>query len=140
MLFEVVDSRGCVAMHTSEPTCVPYADLAVIGAAGYQFRVDGKIVSKNKVADAVQQSTGTYIPVQPSAATVVSSAPSVATPANASPTSKAVRCVDTGEIFKNQSEAARAYKIDPAQVSDSIKTGRPRSGYTFERYYGPMEE
>ena len=41
--------------------------------------------------------------------------------------------IDTGEIFKTQSEAARRFNIDPAQVSDSIKTGRPRSGYTFER-------
>lgn len=50
--------------------------------------------------------------------------------------SKKVRCVDTGEVFDTQSAAAKHFKIDPAQVSDSIKTGRPRSGYTFEKVIG----
>lgn len=48
-------------------------------------------------------------------------------------TSKRVRCIDTGEVFDTQSAAAKHFNIDPAQVSDSIKTGRPRSGYTFEK-------
>ena len=43
-----------------------------------------------------------------------------------------VRCIDTGEIFSKQSEAAKKYGIDPAAVSDSLKTGRKRAGYTFE--------
>lgn len=47
--------------------------------------------------------------------------------------SRQVRCIDTGEVFDNQSAAAKHFKIDPAQVSDSIKTGRPRSGYRFEK-------
>lgn len=47
--------------------------------------------------------------------------------------SKKVRCIDTGEVFDSQSAAAKHFKIDPAQVSDSIKTGRPRSGYRFEK-------
>ena len=46
---------------------------------------------------------------------------------------KYVRCVNTGKIYPNQSAAAKDLHIDPAQVSDSIKTGRPRSGYTFEK-------
>lgn len=43
-----------------------------------------------------------------------------------------VRCIDTGEIFNKQSEAAKKYGIDPAAVSDSLKTGRKRAGYAFE--------
>lgn len=46
---------------------------------------------------------------------------------------KQVRCIDTGKVYPNQSAAARDLHIDPAQVSDSIKTGRPRSGYRFEK-------
>lgn len=44
---------------------------------------------------------------------------------------KEIKCLEDGKVFKNQSAAARYYDIDPAQVSDSIKTGRKRSGYTF---------
>jgi len=44
-----------------------------------------------------------------------------------------IQCVETGEIFMRQSDAAKTYGIDPAQVSDSLKTGRARSGYTFIR-------
>jgi hypothetical protein len=44
-----------------------------------------------------------------------------------------IQCVETGEIFQKQSDAAKAYSIDPAQVSDSLKTGKKRSGYTFVR-------
>lgn len=44
-----------------------------------------------------------------------------------------IRCIETGELFSKQSEAAKHLNIDPAQVSDSIKTGKKRSGYTFER-------
>ncbi|WP_301003131.1 hypothetical protein [uncultured Duncaniella sp.] len=46
---------------------------------------------------------------------------------------KEVRCTDTNEVFMNQSVAAKYFGIDPAQVSDSIKTGRKRSGHTFEK-------
>lgn len=42
-----------------------------------------------------------------------------------------IQCEETGEVFDNQSQAAKYFHIDPAQVSDSIRTGRPRSGYTF---------
>ena len=42
-------------------------------------------------------------------------------------------CLETGDKFKKQSEAAKALGIDPASVSDSLKTGRKRSGYTFTR-------
>ena len=56
------------------------------------------------------------------------------TPTENKKVSKQVICVDTGKIYKNQSEAAKDLGIDPAQVSDSIKTGRKRSGYLFQRY------
>lgn len=65
--------------------------------------------------------------------TLQTSNQSDSTPNKPVTTSKRVRCVDTGEVFDTQSAAAKHFKIDPAQVSDSIKTGRPRSGYTFEK-------
>ena len=44
-----------------------------------------------------------------------------------------IRCVDNGKVYNKQSEAARDLGIDPAAVSDSLKTGRKRAGYLFER-------
>ena len=44
-----------------------------------------------------------------------------------------ILCLETGDKFKKQSEAAKALGIDPAAVSDSLKTGRKRAGYTFTR-------
>lgn len=44
-----------------------------------------------------------------------------------------IRCKETGQTWDKQSHAAKELGIDAAQVSDSIKTGKTRSGYTFER-------
>lgn len=56
------------------------------------------------------------------------------TPAKASTGKKLViRCKETGQTWDKQSWAAKELGIDAAQVSDSIKTGKTRSGYTFEK-------
>lgn len=44
-----------------------------------------------------------------------------------------IRCRETGQTWEKQSWAAKELGIDAAQVSDSIKTGKTRSGYTFEK-------
>ena len=44
-----------------------------------------------------------------------------------------ILCVDTGKIYSKQSEAAKDLGIDPAAVSDSLKSGKRRAGYIFER-------
>ena len=44
-----------------------------------------------------------------------------------------ILCVDTGKIYNKQSEAAKDLGIDPAAVSDSLKSGKRRAGYIFER-------
>lgn len=44
-----------------------------------------------------------------------------------------IRCKETGQTWEKQSWAAKELGIDAAQVSDSIKTGKTRSGYTFEK-------
>ena len=56
------------------------------------------------------------------------------TPAKASTGKKfVIRCKETGQTWEKQSWAAKQLGIDAAQVSDSIKTGKTRSGYTFEK-------
>lgn len=44
-----------------------------------------------------------------------------------------IRCKESGQTWEKQSWAAKELGIDAAQVSDSIKTGKTRSGYTFEK-------
>lgn len=41
---------------------------------------------------------------------------------------KAVRCVETGEVFKSQVEAAKAYKTSQGAVGNSARKNRPRAG------------
>lgn len=129
MKFEIYDRHGVGLLEAYQLSCVPFAQLDDMAKnAGYKFKVDGKSVSANKVKEAVAASLGI-------SASDVNTTKAVTTSSTAAEPiySKQVRCKDTGAVYKNQSEAAKALGIDPAQVSDSIKTGRPRSGYTFEK-------
>lgn len=128
MKFEIYDRHGVGLLEAYQLSCVPFAHLDDMAKnAGFKFKVDGKSVPANKVKEAVAASLG--IPASDVNTTKAATTSSTAEPIY----SKQVRCKDTGAVYKNQSEAAKALGIDPAQVSDSIKTGRPRSGYTFEK-------
>lgn len=48
-------------------------------------------------------------------------------------TSRKCKCIETGQVFASQAEAARVCNTDPMNVSNSIKTGRTILGLTFER-------
>lgn len=112
MKFTVIGPDKQKKMSTEYVELIPYEHLSSMASAGYKFVVDGKTVGKVQV-DALnpekRQSRGNAKAVW------------------------VIVCKDTGETFKTQSDAAKHFNIDPAQVSDSIKTGRPRSGYTFEK-------
>lgn len=47
--------------------------------------------------------------------------------------SSGILCVETGEVFETQSQAAKAYNLHGPQVSNSIKTGKAVKGYTFKK-------
>lgn len=120
MVFEIFDRNGVRVSVTESLTCIPFDDIPHMANAGYKFKLDGKAISKTRIMEMCNQ-----VPSQPVSSVSVSY-------------SKQVRCIDTGKVYMNQSQAAKDLNIDPAQVSDSIKTGRPRSGYRFERV--PMSE
>lgn len=130
MHFQVVraiDNRPM--MGTEYLSCIPFDQLDSMNSSGYYFKLDGKKVSIKVIKDLEKQLPPEYrIEVKPGVSNNTKSRP-----AFVSAETKGIRCKDTGEVFKNQAEAARHFNIDPAQVSDSIKTGRPRSGYTFEK-------
>ena len=151
-LFRVVDRRG-LGMSTDYESCIDYQHHDSMADAGYTFYVAGKKVAKNKVrqavAEALAQGIGhpkgetvlnpiTNKPVEEDFKVDFELGDTKTDSASATKFSKQVRCKETGVVYANQSAAAKDLGIDPAQVSDSIKTGRPRSGYTFERV--PVEE
>lgn len=120
IVFEVYKPNDMGGMITESPECIPYEDLDKMYQAGYRFKLNGKAVGKNDIKNKVNAVL--HI------STNVSS--------NSHKVSKCfILCVDNGVEYPTQSAAARDLGIDPAQVSDSIKTGRPRSGYTFKKVF-----
>lgn len=104
MKFEVYGPDNKRKMYTESAAGIPYDQLNAMHIAKYKFLIDGRVSS----VESVMKLRGT---------------PAISV--------YKIRCVETGELFDKQSLAAKALNIDPAQVSDSIKTGKKRSGYTF---------
>lgn len=76
------------------------------------------------------------IPVSTSLTVSEGAADSTATRAEDIPvtlTSRTVRCIETGQMWGNQSLAAKELGIDASYISQSIKTGKPYKGMTFEK-------
>lgn len=120
VVFEVYKPNDMGGMITESPECIPYNDLDKMYQAGYRFKLNGRAVGKNDIKNKVDAvlHTGTNVS------------------SNSHEVSKCfILCVDNGVEYPTQSAAARDLGIDPAQVSDSIKTGRPRSGYTFKKVF-----
>lgn len=120
VVFEVYKPNDMGGMITESPECIPYEDLDKMYQAGYRFKLNGRAVGKNDIKNKVDAvlHTGTNVS------------------SNSHKVSKCfILCVDNGVEYPTQSAAARDLGIDPAQVSDSIKTGRPRSGYTFKKVF-----
>lgn len=120
IVFEVYKPNDMGGMITESPECIPYEDLDKMYQAGYRFKLNGRAVGKNDIKNKVNAvlHTGTNVS------------------SNSHKVSKCfILCVDNGVEYPTQSAAARDLGIDPAQVSDSIKTGRSRSGYTFKKVF-----
>jgi hypothetical protein len=120
IVFEVYKPNDMGGMITESPECIPYENLDKMYQAGYRFKLNGRAVGKNDIKNKVNAvlHTGTNVS------------------SNSHKVSKCfILCVDNGVEYPTQSAAARDLGIDPAQVSDSIKTGRPRSGYTFKKVF-----
>lgn len=125
MDFTVYGPAGKPMMHTESTSCLPDVNyLDSMYAANYKVRVDGKLLSLKHAKEFVNahatplayMEDGEEVHVKPSM-----------------DPGTYIFCETTGDYFKKQSEAAKAYNIDPAAVSDSIKLGRSRSGYLFKR-------
>lgn len=113
-MYEVYGPDKELKMVTNSAECLPKEHVDDMFAAGYVFKDSGKVMTKSQVKSA-QGISGTGV---------------------VAPASKPyILCVTTGKEYPNQAAAARDLGIDPAQVSDSIKTGKTRSGYLFKKEY-----
>lgn len=117
MKFEVINSDGQVVMQTTSNECVPTLDeLESMSSAGYRYKVDGKIIGKTRVMEAVGRSKLT--------------ASSINTASKKS--GKQVRCIETGDIYSSKVEAGKAFGISDSSVYDSIRLNKKVKGYSFE--------
>ena len=137
MLYEVINQDGKVMAGTTYKSCIYPMDLMIrMNENGWRFRIDGKLVPKTNFKSSMEQAIANAVCEHGTEYNPDGDEPSEKKPTPAvHPVQRTrrggkVRCIDNGKIYNSQS---KALKIDPAQVSDSIKTGRPRSGYTFER-------
>lgn len=114
MLFTVIGPDGHPKMGTEYRECIyDIEQLESMASAGFRFKLNDKLISLNNLKKELGLS---FDDAKPS-----------------STNESIILCVETGDRFKKQSEAAKALGIDPAAVSDSLKTGRKRAGYTFTR-------
>lgn len=125
MKFEVVNKDGQVVMWTEDVECVPTPDeLDSMTSAGYRYKVDGKVVAKSNVMRAVggDKLAASFISkeVKPSG---TDTQPKL---------TKGVRCIETGQIYRNRVEAGKAYGISDSSVGDSIRFKKKVKGYSFE--------
>lgn len=104
--FEVIGSDGVGKMSTRYVSCVPDSDtLKSMADAGYTFRLNNKRIKLSAIHTEIAKLPIMY----------------------------GVFCVETEEVFDTQAQAAKHLRVDPAAVSDSIKTGKVRAGYTFKK-------
>ena len=131
MKFEVINANGRCMQSTEYPECVPYDMLDNMAEHGYKFRVNGKIVAKNRVKSAI---LGTPEVVDKLDTTESGGVDIPEIPKTKSTRSRGeVICIEDNKRFISQSEAATFYNISAMSVSKSIKEGKPVKGHTFKK-------
>ena len=141
MLFKVIGPDGQTKVGTDSVQCIyPEDVLLSMSRCGYKFELNGKRATAKAVSDYVKENMYSSEIEENSEETedsanndVVSDTQEEKKKPETSKKVGRIRCVDTGKVYNKQSEAARDLGIDPAAVSDSLKTGRKRAGYLFER-------
>lgn len=116
MLFTVIGPDGKPKMGTDCRECIYGIDqLESMSSAGCKFKWNDKIISLVNLKKELSNSNEIRNISKPLSGKTL------------------IVCLETNQQFEKQSEAAKTLGIDPAAVSDSLKTGRKRAGYTFTR-------
>lgn len=152
MLFQCIDREGKVSMWTKQKCCVPsQEEINDRARAGYKFKVDGKIVPRGKVLEAVSQSKSEFPndyvihkvskndsdddiveEINENKINALKDIEPISPSKPSKRKTKKVRCIENNTIYNSMSEAGRSLGIDPAGVSDAVKRNKPVKGYTFE--------
>ena len=116
MLFTVIGPDGNPKMGTDYRECIYDVDqLESMSSAGCKFKWNDKMISLVNLKKELSNSNEIISSSKPLIGKTV------------------IVCLETNQQFEKQSEAAKALGIDPEAVSDSLKTGKKRAGYTFIR-------
>ena len=121
MKFEVKNKNGQGVMCTEDSTCIPTSDeLEAMTAAGYRYKIDGKVVAKSNVS----KTAGVSKPaVAVSGKVAIKSSEAIV---------HGVRCIENNTIYRNRVEAGKALGISDSSVGDSIRLKKKVKGYSFE--------
>lgn len=151
MKLEIINTLGQVVCTTEfETSSYDLETLRTMSKAGYRFRLDGRLVSFGNISKNVTPSTKINRPKEtqsvihedvlpednvavPVESAVDESAPADVMDTHITLTSRTVKCIETGQFWENQSKAAKELGIDPSYISQSIRTGKPYKGMTFEK-------
>ena len=164
MTYEVyLPGYGTMA-HTDSVRCVDNMEtIEEMARAGHKFKVDGKVVAKSNVHQAVADSLGISVaevrkqikqqqqwgeecnetayqhsedgrPID-EGVSVMAAPVTTVEKVDDRPKRKVtrIRCVELDTVYKNMTEAGKALGIDPAYVSDSVRLNKEVKGYHFER-------
>lgn len=56
MIFEVINDKGKTVMNTNDLSCIPNKkQLLEMSMSGYKFKIDGKVISKNKIIEIIKE-------------------------------------------------------------------------------------
>lgn len=159
MEFTISNKDGMGMFYTEHDCCVPVQYVDSMASVGMRFFLDGKKISASKVkelfSDAVKSyeskklsmttEKSTYITKivpkeEPKSEPVPEVAPEV--PSNSTVdlsnlpfplTSRTIVCMNTGKVYRNQSEAGKDLKLDPSYISDCIKYNKACRGYILKK-------
>lgn len=139
MTFRIKDTFGKGCFYTEYSSCIPFSSLDSMESAGLTFYIDEKKVSKSYIlnnfkSERVDPKEDESENVNTEVVTKGMSATSNVVVNPEFPiTAKTIICVNTGKIYKNQKAAADEYKVDPANISYCVTTGKSYKGLFFKR-------
>lgn len=128
MTFQIKDNTGVCKYYTEYVSCIPLDSLDSMSSVGLVFYLDDKKIS----ASALKSQFGSK--KSNKAKSLISETPAIDLEHLDFPiTSRTVVCMNTGKVYKNQSEAAKDLKIDPSYISDCVCKDKEYKGYRFKR-------
>ena len=139
MTFQIKDAFGKGCFYTEYPSCIPFDSLDSMESVGLTFYIDGKKVSKSYIrnnfkSEELDSEENESEVVKTEVDTKQTSVESNEVVDPGFPiTAKTIICVNTGKMYKNQKAAADEYKVDPANISYCVTTGKSYKGLFFKR-------